>query len=143
MNFTEFPEITIRSGNAGNYIVIYPLEDIVVFDVVGAPSGADLISSITSGIEAGLVRPFSFVLVDVQAYTGSIDWGAVLEVSRMQDWHGGRQRQKPVAFVHGSGLFGFIAKIVSAMFRNSNFRVFPDRQQALDWLRMSQDESYG
>lgn len=127
----------ITIGNRQNYITVYIQDDVLIFDVFGAPDGDDIIKSVEDGLISGLVKPDSSSLVDVTEYTGTIDWKAVKRVSQMREWSTEPAQPKPVAFVHQSKLFTFVVKVIGIFYPTNVFAVFQTRAEALEWIAIT------
>jgi hypothetical protein len=70
----------------------------------------------------------------MRGFTGSIEWGAIREISGLADWGSDPTGYPPVAFISDSVLFQMVAKIANAFFPRSYFKVFKDPDAALDWV---------
>lgn len=124
-------------GDPQNYIKIYVENDVIIFDICGAPDGDDIIKSAEDGLACGLLRPDHCALVDATDYTGAIDWKAIKHVSEMRDWNSRPQQPNPVAFVHKSKLFTFVVKVIGIFYPNNVFAVFQTRAEAFEWIAIT------
>lgn len=128
-------EAAVRLGEKADFVDIRAEGDVLIIDLVGAPSGNQLCTGLQKGYERGWIRLRMQTLIDVTAFQGTIDWSAVKAIAKMANWGGRNQAPRRVAYVSADPFFVFVIKAINVIFPRTTHCLFSDRSAALGWLR--------
>ena len=104
------------------------------------PTGDDLVGCIRQGRETGLLTRGERVLVDLTAFRGVVDWGAIHAVRAMDRWGEGSGEKTRVAYVTKDRMFAPLIRLVTGLFPKTRHRLFGTYDAGLAWLRAGRPE---
>lgn len=105
---------------------------LTTFLIDGEPDTKDFTELFDRVFADRLFAGVSTVLIDLIAFTGAVDWGAVKALHDRTACHA--LRLKKIAYLVRDVQFAPLAKIAGAIFAETEHVAFIDRQEALAWL---------
>lgn len=124
----------VHLGDNTDFVDIHAKDGRLEIAIVGAPDGSNIYRGVRLGYDGGWITAAMPTLVDVLAFSGSIDWVAIKAVAQMTEWGRGMYPSR-VAYLTRDPLFTLVVKVVAVLFPNSRHRVFGNRHAAMVWLQ--------
>ena len=131
---TRAHEIALASGGSRGRILLRIVNDLLFIDIVGEPSGPDLVDCFRRALATGRLKASMRAMVDLTEFSGAVDWRAVDTIARMAPWGRGRPGEARVAYVVRNQPFFLLIKAAWARFPLVQYRIFFSRPEAMVWL---------
>jgi hypothetical protein len=131
------PEVSISAGGSQGRILLRIVNDLLFIDIVGEPSGPDLIDCFRRALASGRMKPCMRSMVDLTSFSGTVDWRAIDVIARMAPWGRGRPGEARVAYIVRNQPFFLLVKAAWARFPLVQYRIFFSRNEAVVWLQAS------
>ncbi|MBV8169726.1 MAG: hypothetical protein JO021_23270 [Alphaproteobacteria bacterium] len=128
------PDYSTLSGPSDRRIELRITADHLFVDLVGEPSGADMVACFRRALDSGRLTPSMRTLVDLTEFRGTVDWAAIDAIARMAPWGRGTPGAARVAYVVRNAPFMLLIKAAWARFPLASYRVFFSRDEAMVWL---------
>jgi hypothetical protein len=128
------PEISISAGGSRGRILLRIVNDLLFVDIVGEPSGPDLVDCFRRALATGRLKPCMRTIVDLTDFSGAVDWRAIDTIARMAPWGRGRPGEARVAYIVRNQPFFLLIKAAWARFPLVQYRIFFSRTEAMVWL---------
>lgn len=124
----------VHLGDNTDFVDIHAENGRLEIAIVGAPDGGHIYRGVRQGYDGGWITAAMPTLVDVLAFSGSIDWPSIKAVAQMTEWGRGKYPSR-VAYLTRDPLFAMVVKVVAVLFPHSRHRVFGNRHAAMTWLQ--------
>jgi hypothetical protein len=134
-NLPSFDAASLSYGNEVNQLTLCVRDGVAHFTLVGDPEGRSLYACIRFAVASGIMQLPMPVLVDMTRFSGSIDWQGIHAVAEMTFSQLRAGQPSRVAYVAPYGWVSLLIKLASHIFPKSQHRLFPSREQALEWLQ--------
>jgi hypothetical protein len=128
------PETALSVGSSRGRILLRIVNDRLFIDIIGEPTGPDLIDCFRRALATGQLKPSMRTMVDLTQFSGTVDWHSIDTIARMAPWGRGRPGAARVAYVVRNQPFFLLIKAAWARFPLVQYRIFFSRQEALVWL---------
>jgi hypothetical protein len=130
-------QVSISAGSARGRVLLRIVDGLFFVDVVGEPSGPDLVDCFRRALATGWLKPCMRTMVDLTGFSGSVDWRAIDTIARMAPWGRGRPGDARVAYIVRNQPFFLLIKAAWARFPLIQYRIFFSRHEAMSWLEAS------
>ena len=128
------PDYSTLSGPSDRRIELRITADLLFVDLIGEPSGPDMVECFRRALDSGWLKPSMRTLVDLTEFHGTVDWAAIDAIARMAPWGRGTPGAARVAYVVRNAPFMLLIKAAWARFPLVSYRVFFSRDEAMVWL---------
>jgi hypothetical protein len=128
------PDYSTLAGASDRRIELRILGDFLFVDLIGEPSGPDMVECFRRALDTGWLKPCMRTLVDLTGFYGAVDWSAIDTIARMAPWGRGEPGKARVAYVVRNAPFVLLIKAAWARFPLASYRIFFARDAALVWL---------
>jgi hypothetical protein len=102
--------------------------------VSGEPSGHLLLEQFQEGLARKLLYPGMRTLVDMTRFIGVVDWQALKKLRELAPWGKDAGHPSRTAYLLKEESASILVKAVSALFPDSEHRVFTEQAAAIAWL---------
>jgi hypothetical protein len=131
------PDYSTLAGASDRRIELRILGDLLFVDLMGEPSGPDMVDCFRRALDSGALKPSMRTVVDLTEFRGAVDWAAIDAIARMAPWGRGTPGAARVAYVVRNAPFVTLIKAAWARFPLVSYRIFFSRDEALVWLAKS------
>lgn len=162
----EVGEQTISYGNAAGRVVLRVEHEVVWLKLEQDPHGQEVVDCLQDAVARGWLKAKMPFLIDMLAFNGNIDWGAVRAIRTIvpcagvpvAGFPGADETQKGlvagnpgtqittgcrVAYVTRDPMFAPVLRIIRDLFTQSRHRQFRDLEPALLWVCQPEPEFRG
>lgn len=127
-------DYSISRGPSERRIALRISGGLLWVDLVGEPSGPDLVDCFRTALASGWLQPSMRSVVDLTEFRGAVDWPAVDAIARMAPWGRGAPGATRVAYIVRNAPFALLIKAAWVRFPLVPYRIFFSRDAALAWL---------
>src|SRR5690349_15487439 len=121
------PDYSTLAGASDRRIELRILGDLLFVDLVGEPSGPDMVDCFRRALDSGALKTSMRTLVDLTDFRGTVDWAAIDAIARMAPWGRGTPGAARVAYVVRNAPFVMLIKAAWARFPLVSYRIFFSR----------------